>query len=156
MDLIALIWNTVIIEPMIISLVLIYKLLWNNFGVSILVFTVIIRGVTFPLTLRQVRMTRAMSTLQPKLKEVQQKYAGDKQKVSQETMRIYRENGVNPLGCLGPMVIQMPIWIGLYQAIIQGLPDNPESIVRLSQKLYSVHFFGLTWVGRILRQLYQY
>ena len=122
---------------MINSLVLIYKLLWNNFGVSILVFTVIIRGLTFPLTLRQVRMTRAMSTLQPKLKAVQQKYGSDKQKVSQETMRIYKENGVNPLGCLGPMVIQMPIWIGLYQAIIQGLPDNPESIVRLSQKLYS-------------------
>ncbi|MBF8268094.1 MAG: hypothetical protein HW388_1602 [Dehalococcoidia bacterium] len=123
--------------PMINSLVLLYSLLFNNFGLSILVFTVIIRVITLPLTLRQIRMTKGMSDLQPQLKEIQQKYANDQQRKSQETMRLYKEQGVNPLGCLGPMFIQMPIWIGLYQAVIQTLPANPESLAGLSQKLYS-------------------
>jgi YidC/Oxa1 family membrane protein insertase len=98
---------------------------------------------------------KAMQAIQPKLKAMQEKYKNDRQKVSQETMRLYRENGVNPLGCLGPMFIQFPIWIGLYQAIIQTLPSTPERLATLSNKLYwwlpSVHkavplngdFFGL-------------
>ncbi|MBI2856624.1 MAG: membrane protein insertase YidC [Chloroflexi bacterium] len=137
MEIIGFIWNTLILGPMINALVLLYKVLGSDFGLSILVFTVIIRLVTFPLTLRQIKMTRAMSQIQPQLREVQQKYANDRQKVSQETMRLYKEHGVNPLGCLGPMFIQMPIWIGLYQAIIQTLPANPESLIGLSQKLYA-------------------
>lgn len=137
MEFIGFVWNQVIIGPMINILVLLYSLLFNNFGIAILVFTVIIRVATLPLTLRQIKMTQGMSQLQPLLKEIQQKYANDKQRVSQETMRLYKERGVNPLGCLGPMVIQMPIWIGLYQAIIKTLPNNPEALVTLSQKLYS-------------------
>ena len=122
---------------MINGLVLIYSLFFESFGISILVFTVLIRLATLPLTLRQIRMTKSMSRVQPLLKELQLKYANDKSRMSQETMRIYREQGVNPLGCLGPMFIQMPIWIGLYQAIIQTLPAEPESLVRLSAMLYS-------------------
>jgi YidC/Oxa1 family membrane protein insertase len=137
LEFIGFIWNQVIIGPMINILVLLYSLLFHNFGVAILVFTVIIRLATLPLTLRQINMTQGMSKLQPLLKEIQRKYADDRQRVSQETMRLYKENGVNPLGCLGPMVIQMPIWIGLYQAIINTLPTNPEALVGLSQKLYS-------------------
>ena len=130
------IWNQVILGPMINSLILLYAVLFSNFGISILVFTVLIRVVTLPLTLRQIRMTKKMSTVQPLIKDLQQKYANDKSRISQETMRIYKENGINPLGCLGPMFIQMPVWIGLYQAIIQTLPANPDSLVGLSQKLY--------------------
>ena len=137
MEFIGFIWNQGIIIPMINILVLLYSLLLDNFGLAILVFTVIIRVATLPLTLRQIKMTQGMSQLQPLLKEIQQKYADDRQRVSQETMRLYKEHGVNPLGCLGPMFIQMPIWIGLYQAIITTLPTNPEALVGLSQKLYS-------------------
>ena len=54
------------------------------------------------------------------------------QRQSQETMKLYKEQGVNPLGCLGPMFIQFPIWIGLYQAILQTVPTTPESLVNLS------------------------
>ena len=136
MEVIGTIWNTVIQEPMINGLMVMYKLFGDNFGISILIFTVIIRVITLPMTLKQIRMTRAMSNIQPLIREMQQKYPNDRGKVSQETMRIYRENGVNPLGCLGPMFIQMPVWIGLYQAIIQILPTSPESLVGLSQKLY--------------------
>ena len=137
LDFIGLIWNQLILQPMANSLVFLYAVLFSNFGLSILVFTVIIRLVTLPLTLKQIRMTQGMSRIQPQIKAIQERYKDDKPKVSQETMRLYREHGVNPLGCLGPMFIQMPIWIGLYQGIIQTLPSQPERLIGLSQKLYS-------------------
>jgi YidC/Oxa1 family membrane protein insertase len=130
-------WNTVIIQPMINGLVLLYIGLFSNFGLAIIAFTVIIRLLLTPLTLRQVRQMRAMSSLQPKLQALQKRYAKDKQRLSQETMKAYREAGVSPLGCLGPMVVQLPIWIGLYQAILQTLPTTPDAVVGLSSKLYS-------------------
>lgn len=143
MEFIGGIWNGAIIRPMINSLVLLYELAFSNFGIAIILFTLIIRGVLFPLTVKQSRQMKAMQAIQPKVKSMQEKYKNDRQKVSQETMRIYRENGINPLGCLGPMFIQLPIWIGLYQAIIQTLPSTPERLANLSNKLYwwlpSVH-----------------
>ena len=78
-----------------------------------------------------------MSELQPKVKALQEKHKNDRSKLSQETMKLYKENGMNPFGCLGPMLVQMPIWIGLYQAIIQTLPSQPERLIGLSEKLYS-------------------
>ncbi|MFH1560495.1 MAG: YidC/Oxa1 family membrane protein insertase [Chloroflexota bacterium] len=137
LDFIGLVWNQFILGPMVNSLVLLYVLLFSNFGLTILVFTVIIRLVTLPLTLKQIKMTRGMSQIQPQIKELQQKYAADKARLSRETMALYKSHGVNPLGCLGPMFIQMPIWIGLYQGIIQTLPAQPERLIGLSQKLYS-------------------
>jgi len=137
LDFIGLIWNQLILGPMVNSLVFLYAILFNNFGLSILVFTIIIRLITAPLTLKQIRMTRGMSQLQPLVKELQKKYADDKPRLSKETMALYKTYGVNPLGCLGPMFIQMPIWIGLYQGIIQTLPAQPERLIGLSQKLYS-------------------
>jgi len=118
------------------GLLLLYKILFSNFGLSIIFFTVIIRLLTLPLTLRQLRATRAMSVLQPKLQEIQKKYGKDRQRVSQETMKLYREHGVNPLGCVMPMLIQFPIWIGLYQSIIMSLNLSPEGLLGLSRALY--------------------
>jgi YidC/Oxa1 family membrane protein insertase len=131
-----LIWNEGFIKPMTNGLVLLYVLLFNNFGVSIAVFTVLIRVATVPLTLKQIRATKAMSTLQPKIKELQERYKNDRSRLSQETMRLYKQEGINPIGCLGPMMIQFPIWIGLYYSLIKALPSNPESLVDLSQFLY--------------------
>ena len=128
---------------MINSLILLYSLAFSNFGIAIILFTLLIRAILFPLTVKQSKQMKAMQAIQPKLKAMQERYKNDRQKVSQETMRLYRENGVNPLGCLGPMFIQFPIWIGLYQAIIQTLPSTPERLATLSNKLYwwlpSVH-----------------
>jgi YidC/Oxa1 family membrane protein insertase len=140
------IWNLVILDPMVNSLVLLYAIFFNNFGLSILLFTVIVRAVMIPLTVRQSRQMRAMSALQPKLKEIQAKFSKDRQRVSQETMRLYKEHGVNPLGCLGPMFIQFPIWIGLYRAILLTVPSTPESMVGLSKHLYS----WLPWVHHVV------
>ena len=136
-------WNLIIIQPMINGLVLLYSWSFLNFGIAIIAFTLLVRLALVPLTVKQSRQIKAMSALQPLMKDIQERNKGDRQKASQETMRLYKEHGVNPLGCLGPMFIQFPIWIGLYQAIIQTVPSNPESLVGLSRHLYvwlpSVH-----------------
>jgi len=136
MEIIGLLWNEIIVRPMLNSLVLLYGVLFNNFGLSIIVFTFIVRLLTLPLTLRQIRQTRGMSALQPKMKELQARYKDDRQRMSRETMRLYKEQGISPMGCLGPMVIQFPIWIGLYQSISRAMTVTPESLVGLSQRLY--------------------
>ena len=137
MEIIGDLFREAVMRPLANSLVLLYMLLFNNFGLSIVGLTAIIRLATMKLTLKQIKSTRAMSTIQPKLKEIQARYKNDRQKISQETFRIYRENGVNPIGCLGPMIIQMPIWIGLYWALIRVLPSSPENLADLSKLLYS-------------------
>jgi YidC/Oxa1 family membrane protein insertase len=77
-----------------------------------------------------------MQLLQPRIQELQKKYAKDQRKLQQEMMKVYKEAGINPLGCLWPMLIQLPIWIALYQSIMQAMAATPESLLSLSQHLY--------------------
>jgi YidC/Oxa1 family membrane protein insertase len=93
------------------------------------------RLLTMPLTARQIRSSRALSTLQPKIQELQKKYKDPKRR-QEETMKLYREVGVNPLGCLLPMLVQFPIWIALYRALRITVGGTPESFLDLSQRLY--------------------
>lgn len=130
-------WNTVILEPILNSLIALCSVLGGNFGLAIIVFTVAVRLVLLPLTIRQTRSTKVMQELQPKLQELQKKYAKDQQKLQQEMVKLYREAGVNPLGCLWPLLIQLPIWIALYQSIMQALAATPENLLNLAQHLYS-------------------
>ncbi len=118
-------------------LVVLYTICFNNMGVAIIVFTVIVRLVTLPLTIKQLRQMRAMMDLQPRMREIQERYARDRQRISQETMRLYREAGVNPVGCLGPLVIQMPILFGLFRVLIQTLYSRPDNMVALAEKFYA-------------------
>lgn len=130
-------WNDILLEPILNFLILLSKGLLGNFGLAIIVLTIIIRIISYPLMMRQLKSSRAMQDIQPKMKELQKKYAKDKQKLSAETMKLYKEHGVNPLGCVGPMLIQFPIWIALYQAVIQALAYTPENLLGLSERLYS-------------------
>jgi YidC/Oxa1 family membrane protein insertase len=131
------IWDIAMLQWMINVLIALSHFLFNNFGLTIIVLTIIIRLVLYPLTLRQLRATKAMTTLQPRLQELQKKYAKDKQRLAQEQMRLYKESGVNPAGCAIPMIIQFPIWIALYQAIVLALAVNPEALLNLSRYFYS-------------------
>ena len=142
MEAISFLWTEVIIRPMLNSLVVLYTIFFNQMGVAIIVLTGIIRLVTLPLTLKQLKQMRAMSSLQPKLKEIQDRYSRDRSRVSQETMRLYREAGVSPFGCLGPMIVQMPILIGLFRVLIQVVFSRPDNLVGLSEKLY-------TWIPAV-------
>lgn len=137
MEFFGILWNEVVTKPMTNSLLVLYVLLASNLGFAIIVFTVVVRGLTFPLVVKQLRSTRRMQQLQPRLKEIQQKYQNNPQLRGQETMKAYKEAGVNPIGCLGPLVVQMPIFIGLFWAINNVLPFTPENLVGLASKLYS-------------------
>ncbi len=87
-------------------------------GISIIIFTILIKTVLLPFTIKSIRSTSSMQAMQPKIKELQKKHAGDKAKIQAEQMKLYQEHGVNPVsGCL-PMLIQIPIFFGLYYAII--------------------------------------
>jgi len=88
-----------------------------NLGVAIILLTIAVGVVMFPLTLKQTRSMKAMQEMQPELKRLQKELAGDKQAIQQATMALYKERGVNPAaGCL-PLLLQMPIWFALYQVL---------------------------------------
>ena len=129
------IWNDVMINPIMNGLIIIANALGDNFGLAIIAFTVIVRAVTYPLTLRQLRATRAMQVMQPQMQALQKKYKDPKRR-QEEIMKLYREAGFNPLGCLWPMLVQIPIWIALYQVIRRTLGDTPEQLLALSARLY--------------------
>jgi YidC/Oxa1 family membrane protein insertase len=119
-------WYTIARDPM--FEVLKFLSVAGSLGLGIIFLTIIVRIVIFPLTLRQLRSTRAMQALQPRISELQKKYGKDKKKLSEETMKLYREAKINPLGCLWPMLIQFPIWIALYQAILRVLNEQPAGL----------------------------
>ncbi len=89
------------------------------FGFAIILFTITVRLATFPLNMQQIKSSKAMQELQPKMKELQKKHKDDREGLAQAQMALYREHGVNPLGGCLPLLIQMPIWFALYRALIQ-------------------------------------
>jgi YidC/Oxa1 family membrane protein insertase len=94
----------------------IYKVI-PSYGVAIILLTLILRVILIPLTVKQIRSMSAMQRLQPELKRLQQKYKGDRQKLNEEMMKLYREHGVNPLGGCFPLLMQFPVFIALYSVL---------------------------------------
>jgi YidC/Oxa1 family membrane protein insertase len=95
----------------------------GNFGVAIIVFTILLKTALLPLTVKSIRSTASMQELQPKIKELQKKYGKDRQRLSQETMKLYNEYRINPAaGCL-PLLLQIPIFLGLYRAVVHLSDD---------------------------------
>ncbi|ACX53226.1 membrane protein insertase, YidC/Oxa1 family [Ammonifex degensii KC4] len=89
-----------------------------NYGLAIIMLTILVRLVLFPLNYRQMRSVVALQQLHPKIKELQERYKQDPQKLQQKLMELYREHNVNPMaGCL-PLLIQLPILIALYRALL--------------------------------------
>lgn len=131
-------WDTLIIAPFTNALLFIYNLVGQNFGIAIILFTILIRLITHPLTVKQMKGTQGMTNLQkdPDWLEIQEKYKGDKEKLAQEQMRLYREKGINPAASCLPLLIQFPVIIGLYQAIIQSMANTPLDLNRLIGHVY--------------------
>lgn len=97
-----------------------------NWGIAIIVFTIVVKTLTLPLTLKSLRSTRRMQALQPHLQQLQKQHKNDKERLMQEQMALYKEHGVNPVaGCL-PMIVQMPVWIALYSSLYH-LAHDPSS-----------------------------
>jgi YidC/Oxa1 family membrane protein insertase len=117
------IFNLIFTFPIFNALMLL-DYLFGDFALAIIVLTVIIRLILVPLTLQSLKSTKAMQKLQPEIARIRKKYANDQQKLLEETQRLYKEAGVNPVaGCL-PMLLQMPVLYGLYFAIGNLLRSN--------------------------------
>jgi YidC/Oxa1 family membrane protein insertase len=128
-------WDTLIIDPMTNALLLLNSFLGNNFVLAIAIFTILIRLVTLPLNLRQQKSSLRMQEMQPQVQAIQKKYKDNPQKMQEE----FRKIGYNPAeslaGCL-PLLIQFPILIGMYRAIIVLLGSTPKSLFDLTGVVY--------------------
>jgi YidC/Oxa1 family membrane protein insertase len=124
------IWNSLLVHP-IMNLTLLAFSFVRDFGLAVIVVTVLIRLALYPLYVTQIRSQRAMQEVAPAMDELKRKYGKDRQRFSQEQMKLYSERGINPAaGCL-PLLLQMPLLIALYNALLQlgcglGPPPNNE------------------------------
>ena len=129
-------WDLVVFEPMLNSLLLLYRFLGHSFALSILVFTILIKVITLPMTVKQMETTRKTQEMQPRLEELKKKYGNDQERMSQEQVKLMRELGISPTGCIGPFLIQFPIWIGLYNSVLRILSNNPAQLFQLGKHIY--------------------
>jgi YidC/Oxa1 family membrane protein insertase len=123
---------------MINALLFLYQLLGGSFGLAIIVFTIIIRLATYPLTASSQKSMRKMQELQTskEWQDVAKKYAKDKEKLQAEQMKMLQAAGANPIGGCLPTIIQLPVLIGLYQSINNVIPSTPMQLFSLSQRMY--------------------
>ncbi len=126
----------IIVNPFITILLFLYRMLGGNVVLAIVVFTVLVRLATYPLTMKQQHSTKAMQELQPELKKLQEKYKNDKERLAQAQWELYREKGVNPMAGCVVLIIQMPILLGLYRAIVATLAATPGQLLNLSGRLW--------------------
>lgn len=152
-------FDAIIVDPILNVLLLIYKILFTlnvpyALGFSIIVLTVIIRFVLYPLMSTQLKASKKMQDIAPHLSKLKEKHKGDAKMLQQETMRLYKEFGVNPAaGCL-PILVQLPVIWGLYSVLNKALSYGAGNMVSEINKLaysdflkitkpWDVYFFGL-------------
>lgn len=121
------------------TLLWIYNVVGQQFGVAIILFTILIRVVTWPLNGAQLKSSKAMQDMQndKDWQAIQKKYAKDKEKLAQEQMRIYKEKGINPFSSCLPTLIQLPVIFALYQSITRSLATTPLALLQLTRSIGS-------------------
>lgn len=144
-------WDTYILNPMINALLILYNFLGTNFFLAIAVFTLLIRLLTLPLNLRQQRSSMRMQEMQPEIQKIQKKYKDNPQKMQEEFQKIGYNPAESLMGCL-PLLIQFPILIGLYRAILVVLGSTPQALFELTQRVYD--FVDLTRLLPVDNQFY--
>lgn len=120
------IFHIVLYQPLFNALILLYEYIpGHDFGIAIIILTIIVRVIFYPLAAKSIKSQKAMSELQPKLKEIKKKYKNNKEKEMKAIVALYKESDVNPVsGCL-PVLIQLPILIALYRVFWRGFqPDS--------------------------------
>lgn len=130
-------FDLLIVNPFINALLLLYSYI-GNFGVAIIIFTIIVRLITYPIMSKQIKSSAAMQELMAsdEWKKIQEKYKNDKEKLAQEQMRIYKEKGVSPFSSCLPTLIQFPILIGFYQSIVRAIGVTPLQMLSLVRGIY--------------------
>lgn len=153
-------FDTLIVQPIFNLLVLIYALLpGHNFGLAIILFTIVVRLLMWPLIKKQLHQVKVMRQIQPELKRIKQAAKGNRQQESLMMMELYKERGINPFGTIGILLLQIPILLGLYIGLQRVLKD-PEQLVSfaygplqqlpwMEELAQNIHRFDATLVGLI-------
>lgn len=130
MNFIITIFNEVLYRPLFNALVLLYEYVPGaDFGIAIIILTVLIKLLFYPLSTKSIKSQKALTGLQSKIKEIQEKYKDDKEKQTKEMMDLYKREKVNPFsGCL-PILIQLPVLIAMYRVFWRGLDPNHLSLL---------------------------
>lgn len=145
-------FDLIIVQPIFNLLVLIYSLIpGHNFGLAIIIFTIIIRLLLWPLVKKQLHQTKVMRELQPKIKEIKARTKGNRQEESRLTMELYKERGVSPFGSIGVLIIQLPILFGLY-AGLERVVGNPHQIIQFAYPALQ----HLPWMQYLAHHLHQF
>lgn len=125
-------FTTLIAQPVFNVLVFIYALLpGHNFGLAIILFTVLVRLLLWPLVKKQLHQTKVMRKLQPELKKIKKQSKGDRQKEAAMTMELYKERGFSPFGSIGILLVQLPILIALYSGLNRVVHD-PDQLIKFA------------------------
>ncbi len=123
-------FNLILYQPLFNALVLLYEYLpGQDFGIAVIVLTVLIRIIFYPLGVTAIKSQKALAELQPKLKEIQEKYKSDKEKQVKAMMELYQKEKINPFSGFLPLLIQLPILIALFQVFWKGF--GPERMTLL-------------------------
>ncbi len=135
-------FTTLIVQPIFNLLVLIYALLpGHNFGVAIILFTVLVRLLMWPLVKKQLHHAKAMRELQPELKRIKAAAKGNRQKESAMVMELYKEREINPFASIGLLIVQIPVFIALYSGL-RRVVENPQAILDFSYPI----LHNLSWM----------
>src|SRR5581483_908311 len=126
LDIIGWVFATFLINPL-TNLYVLLSALTGNAGFGVILLTIFIRVVTLPTTLKQMHTTRMMAAINPRMQEIQKRYKDPKRR-SEEQMKLYKEAGINPLGCFSGMLLQFPILIALYRVFSLAVGESPESL----------------------------
>lgn len=145
-------FQTFIVEPIFNFLVYIYAILpGHNFGAAIIIFTIAVRLLMWPLVKKQLHHAKAMRQLQPELKRIKKDAGGDRQKESMMVMELYKERQISPFGSIGILIIQLIVLIGLYSGL-KKVVDNPQAIIDNSYEWVR----GLSWLRQLGNDISQF
>ncbi len=121
-------FNTILYQPLLNALIFLYQYLpGRDFGIAVIVLTILIRVLLYPLMMKSIKSQKVLSELQPKIQEIQSKYKDDKEKQARETMALYQKEKINPFGGCLPILLQLPILIALYRVFWKGLEPGAMS-----------------------------
>jgi YidC/Oxa1 family membrane protein insertase len=126
-----------IAHPLANVMLLFYSLLGNQTVLAIAAITILINLILLPLTLGQQRSARRMQEIQPELEKLKKKYGSNREQFAQEQAKLFKERGINPVGGCLPLLVQMPIWFGLYRAIVMLVPTAPLDVFEFSKHIYN-------------------
>ena len=141
-------FRTILWQPLFNLLIIFYRYIpGNDFGLAIIILTILVRLILWPLQQKATRSQLALQTLQPKLKDIQEKYKNDKEKLSKEFLGLYRKEKINPFSGILLLILQFPILIALYRVFWKGL--NEESFVYLYSSIARPEIIDPSFLGMV-------